>query len=314
MPAKNAGASPAASIADRELVFTRIFDAPRELVFDAWTNPQHLAQWWGPQGFTTTIHEMDVRPGGLWRLTMHGPDGRAYRNRIVMLEVVKPGRLVFRHEPDDESEPVTHHATVTFTNHAGKTLLTLRMLFTSPAARAHVLKTYRAFEGGHQTLGRLIGHLQTATGKPTSVGAPLFISRVLNAPRNLVFEMWSKPEHLARWWGPKDFTLPQCNMDFRAGGNFRFVMRGPDGRDYPFHGSYVEIAAPERIVFRGVIHDEPGHEVFTTITLLEEEPGKTQLVVQQAYVFESDASRGAHEGWSETLDRLESELAGLHSL
>src|SRR5262245_64936028 len=107
MPAKNTGVSPA-STADRELIFTRIFDAPRELVFAAWTDPQHLAQWWGPQGFTTTIHEMDVRPGGVWRLTMHGPDGRDYRNRIVTLEVLKPERLVFRHEPDRESEPVTH--------------------------------------------------------------------------------------------------------------------------------------------------------------------------------------------------------------
>ena len=306
MARKNAAASAAASAADRELVFTRVFDAPRELVFDAWTHPGHLARWWGPQGFTTTIHQMNVRPGGIWRLTMHGPDGRDYRNRIVVIEVAKPERLVFRHEPDADAEPVTHQTTITFTDHGGKTLLTMRMLFATPDARAHVIQTYRALEGGHQTLDRLIGHLQTTTGNPSSVAPPLFISRLLNAPRKLVFEMWRNPEHLARWWGPTGFTLPQCKMDFRAGGAFHFVMRGPDGQDYPLDGEYVEIAEPERIALHE-FHRQPGHEVFTTITLLEE-GGKTRLIVQQAYLFESEATQGAPEGWQQTLDRLEAEL------
>lgn len=93
MAASNAGSSMAANTTDRELVFTRIFDVPRDLVFTAWTDPKHVAQWWGPIGFTTTIHEMDVRPNGVWRLTMRGPDGVDYRNRIVFLEVVRPERL-----------------------------------------------------------------------------------------------------------------------------------------------------------------------------------------------------------------------------
>src|SRR5579862_1989189 len=75
MAASNAKASSEGNAAERELVFRRLLDAPRELVFDVWTNPAHVPQWWGPNGFTTTIHEMDVRPGGVWRLTMHGPDG-----------------------------------------------------------------------------------------------------------------------------------------------------------------------------------------------------------------------------------------------
>jgi uncharacterized protein YndB with AHSA1/START domain len=78
---------------DREIVTTRVFDAPREMVFDAWTDPKHIGQWWGPIGFTTTTHEMDVRPGGVWRFTMHGPDGRDYKNRIVYTEIVRPERL-----------------------------------------------------------------------------------------------------------------------------------------------------------------------------------------------------------------------------
>ena len=139
---------------DREILIIRVFDAPRELVFQAWTNPEHVAQWWGPNGFTNTIHEMDVRPGGVWRLTMHGPDGVDYPNKIVFIEVVKPERLVYTHGGDegDESEPF--HVTVTFDEHGGKTTLALRSLFASAAERDKVVEEYGAVEGGNQTLAR----------------------------------------------------------------------------------------------------------------------------------------------------------------
>lgn len=106
--------SAARATSDREIVLTRVLDAPRELVFDAWTDRKHIAQWWGPRGFTTTIHEMDVRPGGVWRFMMHGPDGVDYPNRIVFREVVKPERLVYDHGSDDPADPAQFHVTVTF--------------------------------------------------------------------------------------------------------------------------------------------------------------------------------------------------------
>ena len=77
-------------LASREIVATRTFDAPRDLVFKMWTDPKHIAQWWGPKGFTTTIYEMDVKPGGVWRFVMHGPVGVDYQNKVVYLEIVKP--------------------------------------------------------------------------------------------------------------------------------------------------------------------------------------------------------------------------------
>jgi len=131
----------------------------------------------------------------------------------------------------------------------------------------------------------------------------LTITRIFDASRDLVFKAWSKPEHLTRWFGPKGFTVTSCEVDFRAGGVFRFVLRGPDGKDYPFDGEYVEIVEPERIVFRGNIHDVPGQDVVTTVTFAENE-GKTKLTVHQTYAFESDATRGAPIGWSQTLDHL----------
>lgn len=136
----------------------------------------------------------------------------------------------------------------------------------------------------------------------------LVIERVFDAPRELVFKAWTKPEYLRRWWGPEGFTVPVCEMDFRAGGVFRFIFRGPDGNDFPFHGSFVEIVTPEKIVFQGNIHDVPGQDVFTIVTFAED-GGKTKLTVRQTYAFESDATRGASVGWSQTLDHLDQFVA-----
>lgn len=161
MAASRADADAARETTDRELTFIRAFDAPRDLVFDAWTRPEHVANWWGPEGFTITTHEMDVREGGVWRLVMHGPDGRNYNNRIVYLEVRRPERLVYQHVPATGDEPVSFVTTVTFDEQDGRTRLSMQMLFPSRQARDHVVRTYGAEEGAKQTLGRLAAYLGT---------------------------------------------------------------------------------------------------------------------------------------------------------
>lgn len=134
----------------------------------------------------------------------------------------------------------------------------------------------------------------------------LEMTRILDAPRSRVFALWSSRDHLTRWWGPRGFTLATCKIDFRAGGAFRFTMRGPDGTDYPFEGSYVDVVPPERIVFRGTIDGD--NDVVTTLTFVEHD-GKTTLSLRQTYTVESDSTRGAYEGWSQSLDRLADYLA-----
>ena len=89
----------------RMIIATRVFDAPRDLVFEAWIDPKHLAQWWGPTGFATTTRSIDFRSGGVWRFVMHGRDGRDYENRISYVEIVKPERLVYRHGGGEDVEP-----------------------------------------------------------------------------------------------------------------------------------------------------------------------------------------------------------------
>ena len=154
--AQRAG-SAAGDTADREIVMTRLIDAPRELVFRAFTDPKQVGKWWGPRGFTTTTHEMSVKPGGAWRFIMHGPDGTDYDNEILYHEVVKPERLVYDH--GEPGKPGQFKVWVTFEEAAGKTRLTMRSLFETAAARDFVIKEVKAIEGGNQTLDRLEAHL-----------------------------------------------------------------------------------------------------------------------------------------------------------
>jgi uncharacterized protein YndB with AHSA1/START domain len=134
--------------ADREIVTTRVLNAPRELVFKAWTDPDQLVQWWGPKGFTNTFHEFDMRPGGIWRFVMHGPDGVDYQNKSVFVEVVNPERIVFDHVSGPRFQVVA-----TFAEQAGKTTLTFRMRFES-AAECDKVKAF-AVEGTEQNFDRL---------------------------------------------------------------------------------------------------------------------------------------------------------------
>lgn len=115
---------PGEDLSSRELVTTRIFDAPRERVFQVWTDPKSIPHWWGPAGFTSTIHEYDLRPGGDWRLTMHGLDGTDYPNHSVFVKITPPRRLVF-----DHVSPHEFRFTVTFDDFKGRTKVTIRMLF-----------------------------------------------------------------------------------------------------------------------------------------------------------------------------------------
>jgi len=143
----------------RSILFSRVFDAPRELVFETWTKPEHVARWFGPDGFTLTTYRMNVRPGGTWRFTMHGPDGTDYENRIDYLEVVRPDRLVYD-QGEGDSGPANFRVTVEFRQEGAKTRLSARMVFPTADARNFTVEKYGAIEGAEQTMGRLAEYLK----------------------------------------------------------------------------------------------------------------------------------------------------------
>lgn len=139
----------------------------------------------------------------------------------------------------------------------------------------------------------------------------LTITRVFDAPRSLVFKVWTQPEHFSRWLGPKDFTAIACHMNVQVGGMYRACIRSPEGNDHWMQGIYREVIEPERLVFTFAWEDEnsrPKHETLVTVTF-EEQDNKTLMTFQQA-IFESTESRDSHNtGWSECFDRLEVYLA-----
>lgn len=139
----------------------------------------------------------------------------------------------------------------------------------------------------------------------------LVITRDFAAPRRLVFKVWTEPEHLMRWLGPKGFTTTVLNNELRPGGAYRRHMRSPEGADHWLQGVYREIVEPERLVFTWAWEDEhgrPGHETLVTVTF-EDLDGKTRLTLRQA-IFESLTARDAHQsGWSSTMERLAEYLA-----
>ena len=135
----------------------------------------------------------------------------------------------------------------------------------------------------------------------------IVMTRVFDAPRRVVFDAWTKPEHVTHWWGRRGSTLPVCEMDFRPGGAWRFVERGRDGREHAFRGVYREIVPPERLVYTFEFEGMPGHVSVETLTFVEQD-GKTTLV--NTVRFESVEDRdgmlqsGMEAGATETLDRL----------
>ena len=136
--------------ADRELFISRLLDAPVELVWEVFTDPTHLARWWGPDGFTNTIRKMEVRPGGDWDLIMHGPDGTDYKNKSLFRTVIPMKKLVYEHITSPHFT-----ATVEFAEQGDKTLLRWHMLFDTTEEFIRTVRTYKADVGMRQNVDKL---------------------------------------------------------------------------------------------------------------------------------------------------------------
>lgn len=142
------------------LIHTRILDAPRDLVWEVWTNPAHIKEWWGPNGFSLTTKSMSVAPGEVWDFIMHGM-GRDWDNKIEYVEVKKPSLLSYKHS-GAENEDYNFIVSVSFEELQGRTLLTMKSTFKSKAIIEELNRKVNAIEGGKQTLNRLENYLKLA--------------------------------------------------------------------------------------------------------------------------------------------------------
>ena len=315
---------------EREVKIIRTFNAPRSLVWQAWTDPKHISQWWGPRGFANPVCEWDARPGGKINIVMRASDeiakmiGRADHPMTgEFTEVVPVERLAFVSTAvDDSGKPLLESlTTVRFAERNGKTEMVLHA-----HAKGFVDFAARMLEGMEAGWTQSIDKLEELLGPSDT---PVFtITRTFNAPREQVWKAHSELDRLSKWWGPKGFEWLSGTLDFKPGGLFHYGMRAPNGSEMWGKFIYREIEKPGRIVFVNSFSDKAANtvrapfaedwplEVMNVLTLAEM-PGRTVLTLRGSPLNATDAEKKRFDamkpsmnmGFGGTYDQLETYLA-----
>lgn len=309
-----------------DLVITRFFDALPEVVWKAWTMPEHVVRWWGPKGFTTPVSKIDLRVGGEYLYCMRSPDSKDFWGKGVYREIVAPQRLVMTDSFADERGntvsatyygmnkeiPLEMLITVVLEGQDGKTKLTLRHAGMPSGADSEGAK-----QGWSESFDKLAEYLKTEKLFVSGKNDPKFefpsdrevvITRIFDAPREKVFKASIDPGLISQWWGPKRYTTEVEKMDVKPGGIWRFIQRDGEGNEYAFNGVYREVVPPEREVHTFEFEGMPGLMMIET-SVFEEYGGKTKLKVTDQFQTVEDRdgmfSSGMKEGATESMDRLE---------
>lgn len=305
-----------------ELYLTRLYDAPVKQVWDAWTDPKKVAKWWGPRGFTLTTHSKDLRVGGTWNYTMHGPDGTDYPNITTYHEVEKYSRLVYDHGAN-ETQPPLFRVTVIFSETKGKTKMEMTMALATEEA-AKETKKFIKKAGGDSTWDRLAEYLEhESSGKE-----PFVINRSFDAPIATVFDMWTNPKHFSQWLAPTGFRMEYLKADIQPGATTFYMMT--DGKIKMYgHVKYLEIQKPHQLIYTQEFCDENEkisrhplapvwpETMLTMVSFCEEGPEKTRITVRweptgnftavelAAFIA---AKAGMTMGWTGSFDKLDEYL------
>jgi len=290
----------------KQFIIERVFDAPRPLVFQAFTQPEHLVNWWGPKGWTLPVCHVDFREGGVWHYCMKGPNGEEAWCKSIYHDIVAPES--YRYEDyfaDAEGNIV-----------AGLPAVNIQMEFHAlPDGKTKILSIGQyetvedvekvlamgMVEGVTQTWDRLEEHLAKTAGQPGTIT----ITRLLDAPRELVWEAHNDPKHIVHWCSAGDgWTTPFAEVDLRPGGVFRIGFGSPDGKnDFVFEGVYGEVVKPERVV--QILGDDR-----KIITIFTEVEGKTHVSIELTLESENSAEQQRH-GWSAILANFAAHVATL---
>jgi uncharacterized protein YndB with AHSA1/START domain len=306
-----------------EIRITRIYDAPIQAVWDAWTDPEQVAQWWGPRGFTLTTHSKDLKPGGNWNYTMHGPDGIDYPNKTYYLEVEKYSKLVYDHGGNDDRPPL-FRVTVLFSKIDGKTKMDMSMTLPTPEAADETRKFIKK-AGGDSTWDRLAEYLE----KESSGKEKFVINRSFDAPLEVMFEMWTNPKHFSQWLPPTGFNMQFIKADIQPGGSALYVMTGNGDIKMYGRAEYLKIEKPDCIVYTQQFCDEKGkvsrhpmsptwpETMLTTVKLTGEGPNRTRVTVtwephgttthEELETF-IKSKGGMTQGWTGSFDKLDAYL------
>ena len=306
-----------------DIRITRIYDAPLALVWEAWTDVEQVAQWWGPRGFTITTHSKDFRAGGTWVYTMHGPDGIDWPNFTRYHEVVPQARLVYDHGASAEGAAPMFQVTATFRDLGGKTELV--MIMTLPTAdAAKQTRVHIKAAGGNATWDRLAEYL----AQRVSAQEVFVIARTFDAPITTVFDMWTSPDHFSAWLPPAGFSMSVLRGEISEGSATLIAMTNGDIVMH-VRQSYRQLQRPALLEYAQTFTDIDGNDArqpgapawpvttLVTVQFVEETPTRTRVAVRftidgtvtaaevDAFVAER---AGMTTGWNASFDVLDEVL------
>ncbi len=315
-----------ASTAERQVVITRTFNAPRELVWRMWTEPEHFKRWFGPTNATVPFCTIDLRVGGEYRLATRNPDGLEMWAKGVYREIALQERLVYTQsitDPEGTVVPISHYGfdmdwpleievTVRLASAGSHTVVTVT--HTAPVSDF----TDMVEHGWRDGLANMAAALEADARKGNTVSKlnmtaepgrhDIVLTRVFDAPRELVFKAYTDPVTIPQWWGSRVTTTEVDKMDVRKGGVWRFISRDQQGGEFCFNGVYHDVAGPDRLIYTFEWEGMPGHVLLQTVTLTAVD-GKTLLT--ESSVFQTVEDRdgmiayGMADGAQDTFDRLE---------
>lgn len=284
------------------LTIRRTFDAARERVYRAFTESDELERWFVPDGMTAEVRVNELEAGGEMAVTWRDGDDRI-DNEGRYVEVIENERVVSGEETDDGELRLTYE----FRDAGGGTEVVITQEFPGSVPDG-------AEAGWTSMLDRLASMLD---GEAAGIGSDdpiLTVSRTFDAPRERVWAAWTDADELRQWWGPRRWTLPVCELDFREGGEWHYCMRGPDGEESWGLVTFEEIVDRERIVSTDVFADESGDpvedspEMGRTVEFRDAGGGTDVVVTQTGIPTDEVALDQAELGLEQTLAKLETHL------
>ncbi len=311
-------AKPTPNASDREIVISRLIDAPVARVWRAWADNAEIVQWWGPHGFSDETSSREFKEGGIWKHVMISPDGARYLNTAKYVEIVPEKKIVVKNGGGKEFDEkgVGFVSTITFKPVGNKTELTMHLECITAVMKKRAVEEFHAVEGGHQTLSRLAALVQ----------GEFVISHLVDAPRDRVWRAWTEPSELGKWFGPKDFETIYSKLDFRPGGRYHYGIKG-HGMEIWGLWALREIEKPSKMQFIQSFSNKEGgpgvhpmapnwpKKILSTI-FLQDFSSKTLITIYWAPYEATAVERrtfdegmaSMNQGWSGTWERLDEYL------
>ncbi len=304
-----------------QLVLTRVYNFPVKLVWDAWVDSDKVSQWWGPRGFTLTTHSKDLKVGGQWIYTMHGPDGTDYPNITTYFIVEKYKRLEYDHGASPGKPPL-FRVNVDFSEKDNKTTMVMTMTMKSPE-EAQQIKKFIKQANGTSTWDRLAEYIESTENRTEK----FIINRSFAAPIEKVFKMWTQQEHFTQWMGPAGTSTKILKGKISEGETIFLNMFDQNGNSILFSRfDFQKIQPHDLVIYTQEFCDKdekpskhPGEPLWpqimkTTVQLSAESEQETRVTLTWEVIGQCSSAElkvfmesrsGMNAGWSGSFDRLE---------